>query len=431
MPIPGSPTSVTNWTWRVLLARSNASSSVSSSRRLPTSGVRTRPEMSTPTRARASTASQACDRLRLALRLHRLGLAVVDRVAGPAPRRLADEDAVHRCVGLKPRRSVDDVAGHHALALLRPRTKRHERLPGVDADAELELGLLVEDPVTDRERGAYGALCVVLVRHRRSEDRHHRIADELLYRAAEALELVPQAGVVGAEQRAHLLRIHLLGARREAHEIGEEDGDDLALFEARFLLGSQRPAAGVAESRIRGVLLAAAGAGHARSLRRPQGYSGSVAVVLITGMSGTGKSAALAELERRGHRVVDTDYGDWIEDVRLPDGSVEPLWNEERIDALLSGHSDGALFVVGTVANQGKFYPRFDAVVLLSAPLEVVLERVATRESNPFGKTEAERDKIADDLAAFEPLLRAGATTEIDTRKPLADVVDELEAIAC
>ena len=156
-----------------------------------------------------------------------------------------------------------------------------------------------------------------------------------------------------------------------------------------------------------------------------------MAVVLITGMSGTGKSAALAELAKRGHRVVDTDYGDWIEDVRLPDGSVEPLWNEERIDALLSGHSDGALFVVGTVANQGKFYSRFDAVVLLSAPLAVVLERVAARESNPFGKTEAERDKIADDLAAFEPLLRAGATTEIDTRKPLVDVVDELESIAC
>jgi dephospho-CoA kinase len=155
-----------------------------------------------------------------------------------------------------------------------------------------------------------------------------------------------------------------------------------------------------------------------------------VAVVLITGMSGTGKSAALAELARRGHRVVDTDYGDWIEDVRLPDGSVEPLWNEERIDELLSGHSDGALFVVGTVANQGRFYPRFDAVVLLSAPLDVILERVATRESNPFGSTQAERDKISQDLAAYEPLLRAGATAEIDARRPLSEVVDELESIA-
>ena len=153
-------------------------------------------------------------------------------------------------------------------------------------------------------------------------------------------------------------------------------------------------------------------------------------MVLITGMSGTGKSAALAELARRGHRIVDTDYGGWIEEVRLPDGSVEPLWNEDRIDALLSRHSDGALFVVGTVANQGKFYPRFDAVVLLSAPLDVILERVASRE-NPFGRTEAEREKIADDLAAYEPLLRAGATVEIDTRRPLAEVVDELESIAC
>ncbi len=105
-----------------------------------------------------------------------------------------------------------------------------------------------------------------------------------------------------------------------------------------------------------------------------------MAVILITGMSGTGKSAALAELARRGHRVVDTDHGDWIEDVKLPDGSMEPLWNEERIDALLNGHSDGALFVVGTVANQGTFYPRFDAVVLLSAPLDVILERVASRD---------------------------------------------------
>ena len=85
---------------------------------------------------------------------------------------------------------------------------------------------------------------------------------------------------------------------------------------------------------------------------------------------------------------------------------------------------------MGTVANQGKFYPRFDAVVLLSAPLDVILERVASRDSNPYGNTAAERDKIANDLAVFEPLLRAGATVEIDTRRPLTEVVDELESIA-
>jgi dephospho-CoA kinase len=149
-----------------------------------------------------------------------------------------------------------------------------------------------------------------------------------------------------------------------------------------------------------------------------------VAVVLVTGMSGTGKSSALAELARRGHEVVDTDYGDWIED------GPEPLWREDRIDELLAAPRDRTLFVSGCVANQGTFYPRFDAVVLLSAPADVILERVAGRETNDFGKTAAERERILGDLAAVEPLLRRGATAELDTRAPLDEVVDELERIA-
>lgn len=129
--------------------------------------------------------------------------------------------------------------------------------------------------------------------------------------------------------------------------------------------------------------------------------------------------------------MVDTDYGGWIEDAPLPDGSgSEPLWREDRIDALLAGHSEGALFVSGSVANQGKFYPRFDAIVLLSAPLDVILERVAGRQTNDYGKTDAERARIVHHVATVEPLLRAGATVEIDTRKPLDEVAAELESIA-
>jgi thymidylate kinase len=97
---------------------------------------------------------------------------------------------------------------------------------------------------------------------------------------------------------------------------------------------------------------------------------------------------------------------------------------------LLDGHADGALFVSGCVANQGRFYARFDAVVLLRAPVEVILERIATRATNPFGRTPAEREAILQDLATVEPALRAGATVEIDTRAPPGDVADALERIA-
>jgi dephospho-CoA kinase len=149
-----------------------------------------------------------------------------------------------------------------------------------------------------------------------------------------------------------------------------------------------------------------------------------VTVVFVTGMSGTGKSSALAELARRGHRVVDTDDGDWI------DRGAEPLWREDRIEELLEENGDGTLFISGCVANQGTFYERFDAVVLLSAPADVILERVAVRETNDFGKSEAERDRILSDLETVEPLLRRGATAEIDTRAPLGEVVDALERLA-
>jgi dephospho-CoA kinase len=156
-----------------------------------------------------------------------------------------------------------------------------------------------------------------------------------------------------------------------------------------------------------------------------------VAIVLVTGMSGTGKSTALVELARRGHRVVDTDYDGWTEDVPSSEGlGSERLWREDRIDMLLADHDDGALFVSGCVANQGRFYPRFDAVVLLSAPADVILGRVATRQTNDFGKTDEQRDQIVHDLATVEPLLRATATAEIDTSAPLDEVVDALERIA-
>lgn len=155
--------------------------------------------------------------------------------------------------------------------------------------------------------------------------------------------------------------------------------------------------------------------------------------ILVTGMSGTGKSTALDRLAQRGYRVVDTDRGGWLEYVAGPDDTVpEPQWCEDRIDALLTDHerSGEPLFVAGTVWNQGRFYPRFDQIVLLSAPLAVMLGRIADRDTNPFGKTAGERDRIVADTAEIEPLLRSSATVEIDTRKPPEDVVDQLATLA-
>jgi len=150
-----------------------------------------------------------------------------------------------------------------------------------------------------------------------------------------------------------------------------------------------------------------------------------VAIVFVTGMSGVGKSTVLAELARRGEAVVDTDHGGYIEPVFLVgQDEPEPWWREDRMHALLDAHTASHLFIAGTVANQGRFYARFDAVVLLSAPLEVLLQRIASRSNNDFGKSSRERDRIIRDVTSVEPLLRKQATLEVDTRRPLDEVVE-------
>jgi shikimate kinase len=157
--------------------------------------------------------------------------------------------------------------------------------------------------------------------------------------------------------------------------------------------------------------------------------------VLVTGLSGTGKSSALAELGRRGYRVVDTDDPGWREYRKYVESSDELhrgewLWVEEKITGLLDSDDDRSLFVGGGARNQSKFYDRFDAVVLLSAPADVILDRVARRTTNSYGKTPLERAMILADLAEIEPHLREGCTHELDASRPLADTVADLVAIA-
>jgi RNase adaptor protein for sRNA GlmZ degradation len=146
--------------------------------------------------------------------------------------------------------------------------------------------------------------------------------------------------------------------------------------------------------------------------------------VLVTGMSGTGKSAALADLGRRGFRVVDTDLPGWSE--WIEDGWY---WREDRIAELLAAEDERTLYVSGCVSNQGKFYDRFEAIVLLSAPAEVILDRVENRATNDYGKGPGERELILSHLDWVEPRLRARCTHEIDASRPLDDVVAALIAI--
>jgi shikimate kinase len=147
-------------------------------------------------------------------------------------------------------------------------------------------------------------------------------------------------------------------------------------------------------------------------------------------MSGTGKSSALAHLAALGFATIDTDNDAWSQWVTLPDGTRDWIWNEAAMTSLLTTSSATTLFVAGCKTNQGAFYRYFDDIVLLSAPIDVILGRVATRSNNPYGKSFEERREIIEYLETIEPRLRNGATLEIDVSVPLIDVVAQLAQLA-
>lgn len=141
-----------------------------------------------------------------------------------------------------------------------------------------------------------------------------------------------------------------------------------------------------------------------------------MARVLVTGMSGAGKSTILEELSRRGVRTVDTDYDGW----ELPDGT----WDEPRMRRLLLQYRD--VVVSGAVENQARFYQHFEHIVLISAPVDVLLRRVANRTSNLYGKSPAEREEITRYVRTVEPMLRTGATLELDGRGHVTELADRI-----
>lgn len=159
--------------------------------------------------------------------------------------------------------------------------------------------------------------------------------------------------------------------------------------------------------------------------------------ILLTGISGAGKSTTSEALAARGYRAVDADLPEYSELVSIDGdeltglgGGKDWVWRTQRIQELLDANDAPFLFLSGTSPNQGQFYAQLDAIILLTAPPEVIVQRLATRTTNPFGKQPDEVARVLALLESIEPLLRDGATHVIDTRAPLAEVIEHVLRIA-
>ena len=192
MPTPAGPKIETRCGSRSPDARSQRASRIAISLVRPT--IDEVVTCRSPAAVRALHRHPGRDGLRLALRQHGVGLRVLDCIPRREVGLLTDDDPVHRSRGLEARSRVHDVARDERLAELDPRAQGHDGFAGVDGDPDLQIPVgELSDAVADDERGPHRAFGVVAVGERRTEQPHHRIADELLDDAAERLDLAPDA----------------------------------------------------------------------------------------------------------------------------------------------------------------------------------------------------------------------------------------------
>jgi dephospho-CoA kinase len=139
-------------------------------------------------------------------------------------------------------------------------------------------------------------------------------------------------------------------------------------------------------------------------------------------MSGTGKSTVIGKLAELGYKAIDLDDPAWSE----YDEEADWIWREDLVQRLLAEDDGALLFVSGCPTNQVKFYSQFDHIILLSAPADVLVERLRSRTNNSYGKRPEELNDVLTYLKTVEPRLRRVAGHEIDTTVPLEHVVSTI-----
>ncbi|WP_129665150.1 AAA family ATPase [Phytoactinopolyspora endophytica] len=167
--------------------------------------------------------------------------------------------------------------------------------------------------------------------------------------------------------------------------------------------------------------------------------------VLITGVSGSGKSAISRWLAERGREAVSLDGYEglcmWVDrrgrPVQRPENPTvtwlsahEWVWNADVLDRLITSASSrqvGVLWLAGNAGNVEQLHGRFDLRILLRIDAATMLARLdnASR-GNDFGRIGESRVHLVENFEDIQNHLRSFCDIEIDAAGDLDTVGHEL-----
>jgi adenylate kinase family enzyme len=169
-----------------------------------------------------------------------------------------------------------------------------------------------------------------------------------------------------------------------------------------------------------------------------------MSAVLITGMSGAGKSTIAGELARRGLVAIDADNdpllarsvdsaGNVVEEEPAPDFAWLDrhswAWDPARLDEVIRAAGPAQLYVCGGAANELELADRFTHMFLLELDEPTMLARLDLPDrDNEWGRIGDTREYMRRRLAGYQDQLRAFGVIPVDARQPVGQVVDQILA---
>ena len=165
--------------------------------------------------------------------------------------------------------------------------------------------------------------------------------------------------------------------------------------------------------------------------------------ILITGVSGTGKSTIAAKLAEQGYTTVDIDKAEglcnWFnrETGDIVDYQAELnaefvknhtwLCDREKLEQLIAGNE--TVLVFGMADNFDELEDLFDQTILLKCSPEIFLNRIMHREDNDFGKHPEIQKLLEETHQEFEDKMIAKGAVPVDVSKPVIEIVEKIKSL--
>lgn len=164
--------------------------------------------------------------------------------------------------------------------------------------------------------------------------------------------------------------------------------------------------------------------------------------ILITGISGTGKSSLSKKLNEMGYKAYDLDdypglftmldkrTGKPVVDHDNADlekvDAMDWVCDTEKLTSIIANESSPITFYCGNASDMDKILPFFDSVILLKIDPDIMRHRLTTRTENDFGRTPEIQDWIMKWKHLFENEMEEKGAIVIDAHQSLDDVAKEI-----